>query len=304
MLKKKIITILAVVISFVLPITVFAANVNSPALNDIKGFFGIDKSKLTTQQKDDITNYNKKIVDVEKEFVSKLLEDGLITKQQADNMIKNMDERLTKANQSNFPILFGTKDKKFLKDDFGFKKIDLSKLNEKQQSDLKVLLKQIQTIEKDAVNKLTSYGMLTQDKAKEMLSRIDQAATFIDKNGLSSKSLFEVYNGFGFIIKDINPLKLTEQQKAELTTYFKQIGDINKQIADKLASFGVITQDQKNTINSRIDRKIEQIEKNGFTHKDLKSFNRQKNHFRDFWGKVKTYQNNSGLSPQNFNNAI
>lgn len=148
-----------------------------------KRLFGIDTSKLTPEQKQIITDYNKKIADLEKEFISKLLSEGLITQQQADNIIKNIDSKVSKANQDNVPFFIGT-GRGFNKGYFGIGPIDTSKLTEQQKAALTEIYKQMASLQKDIVNKLISEGLLTQDQANKITSEIDDAIANTDKKAM------------------------------------------------------------------------------------------------------------------------
>ena len=143
--------------------------------------------KLTSEQKQIIADYNKKIADLEKEFINKLLSEGLITQQQADNIIKNIDSRVSEANQDNVPFFIGG-GRGFDKGFFGIGRIDTSKLTEQQKAALTEIYKQMASLQKDIVNKLVSEGLLTQDQANKITSAIDNAIANADKKGYATVS--------------------------------------------------------------------------------------------------------------------
>ncbi|ADH60522.1 conserved hypothetical protein [Thermoanaerobacter mathranii subsp. mathranii str. A3] len=259
MKRNKWVIVLAVVLVLAIPLTVFAANIDSPLTDSIKGFFGIDTSKLTSEQKQIIADYNKKIASLEKEFINKLLSEGLITQQQADDIIKNIDSRVSEANQDNVPFFIGGR-RGFDKGFFGIGRLDTSKLTEQQKAALTEIYKQMASLQKDIVNKLVSEGLLTQDQANKITSAIDNAIANADKEGYA---MFGVKNGLGVILRGVDPSKLTDQQKNELINYYKQMAQLQKQLVDKFVSFGVITQDKGNTIKNRIDTMVENMEQNG-----------------------------------------
>ncbi|AIS51934.1 hypothetical protein TKV_c07510 [Thermoanaerobacter kivui] len=139
-------------------------------------------------------------------------------------------------------------------------------------------------LQKNVVNKLTSEGLLTQDQANKITSKIDNIVANIDKNGFSSfKGLFEGKDGLGFILREVDPSKLTEQQKTELMNYFKQMAQLQKQLVDKFVSFGVITQDQGNTIKNRIDTMVKNMEQNGLPQGFFKHFEGRRGDFKGKW---------------------
>lgn len=290
MKKKRWAVFLAIVLAFAIPLTVFAANSNSPIANGIKGFLGIDASKLTPQQKADILDFNKKIAEVEKEFINKLVSDKLITQTQADSILKNIDNKLTKANENTVPFFFGKGERGFDKGYFGLGKIDMSKLTEQQKADIMAIYKEMTAVQKDLINKLISEGLLTQDEANKAISRIDNTIANIEKNGFADfRGFIEGKDGLGFILRGIDTSKLTEQQKTELMNYFNQMTQLQKQFVDKIVNFGLITQDQGNAIKNRIDSMQKNIEQNGLPKGFFKHFNR-------------TTQQNS--APRSYNNSI
>jgi len=295
--KNKWLIALAVILALAIPLTVFAANPEAGA--KIKSFFGIDTSKLTPQQKQMISDYNKKIADLEKEFVNKLVDAGLITRQQADNIIKNIDERVSKANENNVPFFMGGKG--FDRGFFGIGRIDTSKFTDEQKKALEDIYKQMAELQKNLVNKLVSEGVLTQDQANKIINAIDNAVANADKN---LYAMFGGKDGLGFILRGIDPSKLTEQQKNELINYFKQMAQLQKQLVDKLVSFGTITQDQGNTIKNRIDEMVKNIEQNGLPQGFFKHFEGKRSFENRFKGKWFEKNSDSVVVPQASGNSI
>jgi len=250
---------------------------------------GIDTSKLTSEQKQIIADYNKKIADLEKEFINKLLSEGLITQQQADNIIKNIDSRVSEANQDSVPFFIGG-GRGFDKGFFGIGPIDTSKLTEQQKAALTEIYKQMASLQKDIVNKLVSEGLLAQDQAKKITSAIDNAIANADKKSYAMFGGKSGKNGLGFILRGVDPSKLTDQQKNELINYYKQMAQLQKQLVDKFVSFGVITQDQGNTIKSRIDTMVKNMEQNGLPQ----------GFFKHFEGK----NGQTNTAPQGYSNSL
>lgn len=77
-------------------------------------FFGmksIDFAKLTEQQKADMLASWKKVMEAKKEMVSKLVSNGTITKEQGDEWIKRIDERIKDVEQNGFENAAGFKAK-------------------------------------------------------------------------------------------------------------------------------------------------------------------------------------------------
>lgn len=67
------------------------------------GMFGGNSSKLTDQQKADLTDYSKKIAEIQKEIINKEVADGLITKEQGDAAINRIDDMAANGFQPGFP---------------------------------------------------------------------------------------------------------------------------------------------------------------------------------------------------------
>ncbi|MGI1690629.1 DUF2680 domain-containing protein [Thermoanaerobacter uzonensis] len=301
MKRSKWLIVLAVVLALAIPLTVFAANTNFPVTERVKSFLGIDTSKLTPEQKQIITDYNKKIANIEKEFINKLLSEGLITQQQAENIIATVENKVYKANQDYVPFFIGG-GKGFDKEFFGIGRIDTSKLTDQQKATLIEIYKQMASLQKDVVNKLTSEGLLTQDQADKITSKIDNIVANIDKNGfINFRGLFEGKDGLGFILREVDPSKLTDQQKTELTNYFKQMAQLQEQLVDKFVNFGVITQYQGNTIKNRIDTMVKNIEQNGLPKGFFKHFGKKKGDFRGNW-KNENWKTNT--APQGYSNSL
>lgn len=266
-----------------------------------KRFFWNWHIKAYTRARANNYRLQQKIADLEKEFINKLLSEGLITQQQADNIIKNIDSKVTKANQDNVPFFIGGV-RGFDKGFFGIGRIDTSKLTEQQKAALTEIYKQMAALQKNVVNKLTSEGLLTQDQANKITSKIDNIVANIDKNGFSSfKGLFEGKDGLGFILREVDPSKLTEQQKTELMNYFKQMAQLQKQLVDKFVSFGVITQDQGNTIKNRIDTMVKNMEQNGLPQGFFKHFEGRRGDFKGKW-QNENWQTNT--APQWYSNPL
>ncbi|HHY80023.1 MAG TPA: DUF2680 domain-containing protein, partial [Thermoanaerobacter sp.] len=66
-------------------------------------------------------------------------------------------------------------------------------------------------------------------------------------------------------------------------------------------SFGVITQDQGNTIKNRIDTMVKNMEQNGLPQGFFKHFEGKR---RDFKGKWQNENNQQNSVPQSSNNSI
>ena len=74
-------------------------------------------------------------------------------------------------------------------------------------------------------------------------------------------------------------VQLTEQQKKELSVLHKEMIEKHKTIVSKYVEFGVIPKEKGEKINSRLDKKYEKLEKNGFVpHWDHKKHKEKHGH--------------------------
>jgi len=97
---KRILLLIGLVVAIAIPLTAFAATSDAPAAQAIRGFCGIDTSKLTDQQKTDMNDQSKKMMDLKKESINKMVENKTITKEQGEATIKRIDD-MTKYRQEN-----------------------------------------------------------------------------------------------------------------------------------------------------------------------------------------------------------
>lgn len=308
MRKRKLMIILAVIIALAIPFSVFAATSNTPAAKSVRSFFGIDPSKLTDKQKADILDFNKKMADLQKDFINRMVADGVITKQQGDAAIKRIDDMLNNANKNSVPYIFGVGRKGFGRGGFGPGKIDTSKLTQQQKTELIAIYKEMADLQKDLVNNLVSEGLLTKTQGTNAINKIDNMINNMEKNGLANCKGLMIggMDGFGFVLKGIDPSKLTDNQKTEITDYFKKMAELQKQLVNKFVSFGLITKDQGSAIINRIDNMQKNIEQNGLPQGFPKEFKMRKGHFGGKWHQRddqqnSTQQNSNGLiqvSPQ------
>lgn len=59
-------------------------------------------------------------------------------------------------------------------------------------------------------------------------------------------------------------VKLTEAQKKELAALHKEILDKRKEVISKYVEYGVMTKEKGNMIISRLEKRYEKLEENGF----------------------------------------
>lgn len=254
MIKKKFLITLAIIAAIAVPFSVFAATSNTPAAKTVRGFFGIDTSKLNDQQKSDIKDYSTKMANLQKEFINKMGANGSMTKEQGEAAIKKVDDMLAKGGENGFA--FGMRKGGFGKGEgFGKNPIDISKLTSGQISDLSNIYKKMAEQQKATIGTMVSNGILTKEQGDaqtkavdDRLAKIGTDATFIIQGG------FEGFGGFGRV--RIDPSKLTVQQKADLKAASTKMADLQKELVNKLVTDSLLTKDQ----GAAVIKKIEAIQ--------------------------------------------
>jgi hypothetical protein len=276
---KKLLIGMSIAICLAIPVSVFAVTSDTTAARKVRGFFGIDISKLTSEQKGDLDTYTKKMADLQKEMLNKMVENKTITKEQADAEIKKIDEAVKNGV---FPGGFGGRgprgmgDKQGplgmgdgLKGMFG---IDTSKLTDKQKSDFKAIYEKIGTLQKEYVKKQVASGLLTKDQGDAEVKEIEACIADGDFLKMLGRGGFGM---FGKIRK--NPAELTAQQKTDLEEFKNKIGDLQKELINKAVSNGAITKAQGDTALAQLE-KIKQFELDGQSPRGFKKGGFSKGH--------------------------
>lgn len=251
-MNKKVLITLAAVAMLTIPFSVFAAISDTTVAKSVRGFFGLDTSKLTDTQKADVKNYSQKMADLQKEFVNQMVTNGSITKEQGDNEIQKIDEALENGDVIGFPGGGGKGGFKGYKErgEFGIGGIDVSKLTDQQKADLKAEYSKITALQKEYINKQVASGLITQQQADTVIEKIDAAA-----NAASEKGFFGKMGGFGCI--GVGPMggtsNLTEQQKTDLKEYTEKLAALQKELINKMVSNGAITKEQGDAAIQRMD---------------------------------------------------
>ena len=88
---KKLFIVIGLIVALAIPMSAFAATSDAPAAQAFRSWCGIDFSKLTDQQKTDLNDQFKKMMDLRKESINKMVADGAITKEQGDAAIQQID---------------------------------------------------------------------------------------------------------------------------------------------------------------------------------------------------------------------
>ena len=105
---KKLLMVIVLVVAFAIPTTAFATSATTAAPVQIYGSWcAIDFSKLTDQQKADLTDSFNQMMDLRKETINKMVADGAITKEQGDASIKYIDDMIKYRTENGFTGGYG-----------------------------------------------------------------------------------------------------------------------------------------------------------------------------------------------------
>jgi polyhydroxyalkanoate synthesis regulator phasin len=241
---KKIILSLAVFLGITIPVTVFAATSNTAPAKILRGFFGIDTTKLTDQQKSNITDYSKKMADLQKEFINSMVNNGTLTKEQGDAQTKIIDDAVKNGTYS--PQVMGGKEGR--PGGLGAFGIDESKLTAAQKVGITETNTKITELQNELIKKEVADGLITKAQGDGMTSRIDNS----QNNGNPSYGMGR--GGFGGLnLSGVDTSKLTVAQKTYITDYSKKFSELQKELINKYVSYGLMTKEQGAAVIQRID---------------------------------------------------
>jgi hypothetical protein len=130
----------------------------------------IDTSKLTAAQKTDLTDIYRKMAVQQKAAITKMAANGLLTQAQADLSSKAVDDMLSKTEIGDLFLCRGGF--------YGFGvsgkfRIDTSKLTDAQKADLTEASKKMADLQKELVNKMVDFSLLTKDQGDAVIKKID-----------------------------------------------------------------------------------------------------------------------------------
>lgn len=253
-MKKKLLIIIAVLFVLTVPFTVFAATSDSAAAKQIRGFFGFDYSKLNDAQKSVVSDYSKKMADLQKEFINKMVENGAMTKEQGDLEIARIDENLKNGGNAGLMPGFGMGNgQRGGRGGFGLFGVDTSKLTDAQKSELITIYKNINTAQKDFIGKLVIDELLTRAQGDEIIKKIDEAASALEKGSLEKGFSMDRFDCFGIAGLTGKNTTLTDKQKADLSEFSDKMKAFQKEIISKYVSFGLLTKEQGDAAIKRLD---------------------------------------------------
>lgn len=263
-MKKKVLLGLALTVALAVPFSVFAATSETPVAKKVRGWLGIDPTKLTDQQKAAVKTYGQKMAELEKEFINKMVSNGSITKEAGDAEIQRIDEALKNGEADSFLPGFG-KGRGVHggfggKGGFGGLSLDTSKLTDPQKAELMAIYTKMATMQKEHFTKLAADGLLTKEQSEDAVKKVDETLKKLQANGLTGDKRFGLPGGgfmggpgIGMRGMGMDSSKLTDQQKADLEDFSKKMNELRKEVVNKLASFGVITADQATSLIQKMD---------------------------------------------------
>jgi Protein of unknown function (DUF2680) len=266
MKTKKILVTLAIVTALAAPFSVYAATSDSSVAKTVRGFFRVDVSQLNDTQKADIDGYTKKMADLQKEFVNKMVENGTMTKEQGDAEIQRIDKALKNGDVNSFLSGTGRKghDGPGMRGGFGVAGLDPAKLTDQQKADWNTSSKKVVALQKEYIGKMAANGLLTREQGEAATKKIDEMTNNTDNNGLLPGMIMGK-GSFGFIgFHGFDTSKLTDQQKVDMEEFSKKMKDLQKEWINKMVTNGAMTKEQGDSAIQRMDDTTRFQQDNGF----------------------------------------
>lgn len=284
MKKSKVIVGISIALVLMFPFSVFAATSDNTAAKSIRGFLGIDTSKLTEKQKADVKDYSKKLTDLKQDFINRMVENGALTKEQGDAAAEKVKDAIKRSEAEGRVPGFG---KGLVKGELKKGMVDTSKLTDAQKAELKQIYSKIADEEKSMISKLVLAGVLTSEQGTEACRRIDEHFNNASENWDFKGLMFGRIKGFcppGF-----DNSKLTDQIKADLKASAKNTIELQKEAVSKLVSFGAISELQGKAIAEKMDNMQKRIDESNFEFdKGMKRLQKEGMIKRNLDGKIKT----------------
>jgi polyhydroxyalkanoate synthesis regulator phasin len=240
--------------------TLLASAADTSTAKAIRGFFGFDTSKLTDTQKNDLMDSYKKMAEVQKEAVNKMVANGAMTKEQGDAAIKSIDESFKNIEENGFTKGFGMG-----KGGFRFFGIGKSapQLTDQQKADLKEFQNKMAELQKKAVSSMVSNGALTKEQGDTAIKNIEDTNQKYENTG-NTKGFDMMKGYFGiFGIKGLDTSKLSDSQKTDLKAAYSNMADLQKEYINKMAANGLMTKEQAESAINRVDEMLKNAGENG-----------------------------------------
>jgi hypothetical protein len=213
-LKKKVLVGLTVVISLVVPFSVFAATSDNKGSKGIRSFFNLDMSKLTDVQKTDIKTYAQKSAELQKEFIKKMIENSSVTKEKGEGMLAKIDERLASGDENGFLQGLGMR---------GFGNKGQGSINGPRFGGKKEKSKDNANYKSFGKRAMPGRGMKNGLGLKVDTSKLTEA---------QKADINETYK------------KMTEQRKLNMSENKNKMAELRKELINKYVSAGAMTKDQ------------------------------------------------------------
>lgn len=101
---KKVLIVLAVVLSITIPATAFAVTSKSSVALNFRSLcgFGVNSANLTEQQKADLTDAMSKMIALKKDIINKMIQNGTLTKEQGAQMLQQIDAMVKYHTENGF----------------------------------------------------------------------------------------------------------------------------------------------------------------------------------------------------------
>lgn len=91
---RKALLIIAIVVLALVPIAAYALVANTPARADVRAYYNdsANRQELTQQQQTDLEEAHQKMIDLRKDTINKMVQDGLLTAEQAQIELQQLDQ--------------------------------------------------------------------------------------------------------------------------------------------------------------------------------------------------------------------
>lgn len=155
---KKVIIAILLIIAVGMSLTAFAAAASSGTMETVRGNFGAGKAELTEKQKKDMLESFISVLEARKEAVEKLIESGIIQKEQGEAIIARLNMEIEYRRKYGMATRGIT--------------IDPSKLTGQQREDLLGAYMKIMEAKIKSVEKMVRNGVLTEEQGKKQIDAI------------------------------------------------------------------------------------------------------------------------------------
>lgn len=101
---KKLIVLLVVVSVLLIPVGVYAATSDTEVAQSVRNFcgFGVDTTELTEEQKADLEESFDQMIEVRRESINKMIENGLLTEEEGEEALERLEEMVEYQQENGF----------------------------------------------------------------------------------------------------------------------------------------------------------------------------------------------------------